>query len=84
MPLGPFSKEDHLQITTLGTEFAVAEMLGTALGFWLDRKWGTTPWMLLAGVAAGFALGFYIVLRAAKDMEKQIKTQQVKKRNGRS
>lgn len=84
MVLGPFSKQDHLQISSLGMEFAVAEILGAGLGFWLDRKWGTTPWFLLIGVASGFALGFYIICRAAKEMEKQTKPKQVKKDNGRS
>lgn len=82
MALGPFSKQDHLQISSLGMEFAVAEILGTGLGFWLDSKWGTTPWMLLVGVAGGFALGFYMIWRAAKEMEKKAQAGKVKEKDG--
>ena len=67
--MGPFSKQEHLVITTLGVEFAVAELLGAGVGLYLDKKWETTPWMFLLGVAAGFALGMYMIIRGAQDME---------------
>ena len=73
MSLKDFSAQDHVAITTLGMEFAVAEMLGVGLGFWLDKKWGTLPWMLLAGAVLGFAWGFYIVWRGAQEMGRQEK-----------
>ena len=28
MAIGPFTKKDHVEITTLGLEFAVSEILG--------------------------------------------------------
>ena len=31
MALGPFTQQDHLQITTLGLEFAVSEILGASV-----------------------------------------------------
>lgn len=68
--MGPFSKQDHVQITTLGIEFATAEIVGAWLGWWLDGKWNTSPWMLLVGVGAGFALGMYIIIRAAYPADK--------------
>ena len=71
MALKDFSKQEHVVITTLGLEFAVAEILGGGLGFLLDKKWGTSPWLLLAGVCAGFALGMYMVLRGAQAMQRQ-------------
>lgn len=71
MKTGPFSKQDHLAITTLGLEFATAEILGAALGLWLDTKWGTSPWMFLLGVAGGFALGMYMIIRGAQAMARQ-------------
>ena len=69
MAMGPFTKRDHLEITSLGTEFAVAILAGGAIGWWLDNRWDTLPWFLLAGVFAGFILGLYIILRAVKTME---------------
>lgn len=85
MGVGPFSKQDHIEITTLGTEFAVAEILGTGIGFWLDKKWGTTPWLLIAGAVAGFGLGLYIILRTAKQLQQQKKSlKRAEEKNGRS
>ena len=56
MPIGPFSAKDQIAISTLGLEFAVAVAMGTAAGWWADRRWGITPWGTIAGVCVGFAL----------------------------
>ena len=37
--------------------------LWTVVGYFLDRKLGTTPWCLLVGSLLGMALGFYLFLR---------------------
>lgn len=84
MALGPFSKQDHMQITTLGLEFAVAEALGVWVGYWLDGKLGTRPWMLLLGACAGFSLGLYLVLRAAKEMTRDNANLKKERKDGRS
>ena len=62
---GPFSVQDHITITTLGLEFAVAVALGVGAGFWIDRKLDSFPWAMLGGVLAGFALGMYMVVKEA-------------------
>ena len=67
--LGPFSKQEQFAITTLGMEFAVAELLGGAVGLYLDKRWGTAPWLFLLGVAAGFALGMYMIIRSAQNLK---------------
>lgn len=69
--IGPFSKQEHIAITTLGLEFAAAEILGAGVGWWLDKKWDSSPWMLLIGVGTGFALGLYMIWRGAQEMERQ-------------
>ncbi len=68
MALNGFSAQDHLAITTLGLEFAVFEILGGGVGFWLDKKYHSSPWFLLAGVILGFMLGMYRVWRWAQEM----------------
>ena len=65
MPLGPFSAKEHVEITSLGMEFALTIIAGGGLGYWLDKKCGTSPWLLVIGVLSGFALGLYIVIRSA-------------------
>ena len=62
----PFGPQDQLQIASLGTEFALTEIIGAAAGYWLDKKLGTLPWCLLVGVVLGFALGLSRVIQAAK------------------
>lgn len=84
MRLGPFSNQDHVQISSLGIEFAVAVLSGTALGFWIDRTWGTFPWMCLLGAAVGFSLGFYTLCRATQLAGKHKQSSKEKKENGRS
>ncbi len=47
----------------LGMQLAVAVILGTALGYWLDSKLGTSPLFLLLGVIAGGTAGFMNVYK---------------------
>lgn len=85
MAVGPFSKQDHAAITTLGLEFATAEILGVWAGYWLDGKLGTSPWLLVGGAVAGFSLGFYIILRAAGNMSRaDANLKKADKQDGRS
>lgn len=35
----------------------------TGVGVWLDRKWGTTPWLTLLGLVLGMAGGFTSFIR---------------------
>ena len=82
MRIGPFSPQDTVVITTLGLEFAVAVAMCTAGGYWADRRWGTAPWMMVAGVFLGFALGMYIVIKEAKRMERAEAPQKDDKKDG--
>lgn len=66
----------QLSATSVGLELAVAVIFGLFLGMWLDKKAGTTPWLLIAGVVFGFGTGMRGVWRhvaaadrAAKESE---------------
>jgi F0F1-type ATP synthase assembly protein I len=37
------------RLTGLGLEFGIC----VVLGWWLDGRWKTTPWLTLAGIALG-------------------------------
>jgi ATP synthase protein I len=50
----------------VGSELLAALAVGTFLGWGLDRVFGTTPWILLAGIFIGFAAGVLNVARALK------------------
>jgi len=43
----------------IGTSFAASVLLGFGVGYWLDRRLGTTPWLLLVGATLGLVAGFY-------------------------
>jgi F0F1-type ATP synthase assembly protein I len=47
----------------LGIQFAASIVVFLYLGQWLDRKLGTAPWLLLAGVFVGAGGSFYSMYR---------------------
>jgi len=53
----------------LSTELIVSVLVGTALGYGLDKLFGTNPWILLVGMGFGFAAGIRGVLRTADRMD---------------
>ena len=71
-----FGAQDHLEIISLGTEFALIEILFVAVGYWFDAKFGTLPWCLVSGACIGFALGLTHIVSIAHAANK--------KKNGRS
>lgn len=38
------------RVSGIGFEMAVP----TVLGYWLDTRWGTTPWLVVTGACLGF------------------------------
>jgi len=47
----------------IGVQFALTILVFVFAGIWLDRRLGTTPWLLLICVFAGAAGGFYSMYR---------------------
>ncbi len=56
-------KDNYWKYAQIGLELAVSVMVGFWGGYWLDKKFGTSPWLMLGGAAAGMAGGFYLVVR---------------------
>ena len=50
-------------LATGGFEFAVAILAGVFAGWWVDRRLGSSPWLLLVGAFGGAGLGFYRLYR---------------------
>lgn len=46
-----------------GFEFAVAILAGVFGGWWVDRRAGTGPWLLMLGAFVGASAGFYRLYR---------------------
>jgi F0F1-type ATP synthase assembly protein I len=52
-----------LNLLATGTVLVACIVLGALLGGYLDRRLGTGPWLLVAGVTLGTAAGFVELFR---------------------
>lgn len=43
----------------VGFQLAASVIGGLLLGGWLDKKWGTGPWLTVVGLLVGSIGGFY-------------------------
>jgi F0F1-type ATP synthase assembly protein I len=49
----------------IGLQFALTILIFTAAGIWLDRRLGTSPWLLILCVFVGAGGGFASIYRRA-------------------
>jgi F0F1-type ATP synthase assembly protein I len=54
-----------------GVDFASSALAGLAIGLFLDWWWGTAPVLVVIGIVAGFASGFYKLWRYSEIIETQ-------------
>ena len=54
----------------LSTELVSAVVVGTIIGFILDKTFGTKPWFILIFFFVGVIAGITNVIRSAKNMQK--------------
>jgi hypothetical protein len=65
-PQGPIDPV-YLKFAGAGLQFALTFLAFGALGWWLDGKLGTEPWLMIGGILAGAAGAMYsLVLRIGK------------------
>ena len=55
----------------LGLQFAASLALFGAIGWWIDRRLGTGPWLFILGLFLGAALAFVSLLRAVPRSQKR-------------
>ena len=53
-------------LSGIGFEFIAEVGAMTILGWWLDKKFESSPWCTIAGVAIGFTFGIYRLVKFAK------------------
>jgi ATP synthase protein I len=53
----------------LAIELVVGVVVGTGMGWVLDRQLGTAPWFLIVFLLLGFAAGMSNLIRAARRMQ---------------
>lgn len=51
------------EFATIGVQFALTILAFVFAGIWLDRRLGTSPWLLLICVFAGAGGGFFSMYR---------------------
>jgi F0F1-type ATP synthase assembly protein I len=54
----------------IGLEIAIGVALGYVIGAWIDRRWDSSPWGVLAGTMIGLAGGLYLLIKDAIRMNK--------------
>jgi F0F1-type ATP synthase assembly protein I len=54
---------DNARYAGVGFQFGAAIILFALLGWWLDGKLGTGPWLLILGVVLGFTGGLISLLK---------------------
>ena len=68
--------QDNQTTSTLGTAFKMSTELvvhvvvGTIIGFILDKTFGTKPWLILIFFFVGVIAGIVNVFKSAKNMQK--------------
>jgi len=55
-----------LSASSVGLELGISVLLGLLGGLWADGRWGTAPWLMLAGLVVGLIAGFRAVMRAVR------------------
>ena len=54
----------------MSTELVAAVVVGTIIGFILDKTFGTKPWLILIFFFVGVIAGIVNVFKSAKNMQK--------------
>lgn len=63
---GPFTKDDFnaWQLAwELGYTIAIPIVIFALLGRWADKAWGTSPWLLLAGIVISIMISSFAVYK---------------------
>lgn len=54
------------QSASVGFEFLATVLLPVALGYWLDGKWHTRPWVMIGLGVFGFGVGLWRMLQISR------------------
>ena len=57
------TRDNPTRYMGLGVELMASIVGPTLLGWWLDREFGTEPWLVVCGMLMGLVGGFYNLLK---------------------
>lgn len=58
-------------IGDFSVSIAVPAVVAAFVGIWLDRKLGTTPWLMIIGLIAALSSTYLVIKKKANDYAKQ-------------
>jgi ATP synthase protein I len=59
-----------LAYSSVGLQLAGTLLICVYAGFWLDRRYDTSPWLVLAGAAVGMTAGFFNMFKELQALDK--------------
>lgn len=65
--------KDLARYSSWGFDFAASVLIFTYLGYWLDKKYATHPWLTVLGALVGSFFGYYSFWVGLKQDEKREK-----------
>jgi len=69
-------------LSGLGISMVAASLIGLAMGYYLDRRLGTAPWMTLLFLFFGIAAGFRnLFILTRRELERQRREEQAQDPN---
>jgi ATP synthase protein I len=66
----------YMQYSTIGLELGLSVTVGVLVGYWMDQKFGTEPWLTLTFLMCGIFAGFSFLYRMAKKYMKDSRNEE--------
>lgn len=60
------------ELSSIGFALVLATVIGLVGGYYADRLLGTSPWLLLLGLALGIAAGFVNLFRSVNRADREL------------
>ena len=60
------------ELSSVGLALVIATVIGLVGGYYADRLLGTSPWLLLLGLALGIAAGFVNLFRSVNRADREL------------
>ena len=60
------------ELSTVGLTLVIATVIGLVGGYYADRLLGTSPWLLLLGLALGIDAGFVNLFRSVSRADRDL------------
>jgi len=60
------------ELSSIGFALVIATVIGLVGGYYADRLLGTSPWLLLLGLALGIVAGFVNLFRSVSRADREL------------